>query len=140
MVIVLEAGRKSNNPFYDIIVVSTFVNLVLSLLINIFATSIIAVKAWKYRKTLMTSGVGIRTPTLAIKILALVVESGVLYIFIGVSPACLVHGHKHGSSRVFLSRQVAVLVSTFINLPSDSGTLSNIFGSVTVHLAVRNHF
>ena len=36
----------------------------------------------------MTDGVGIRTPTLAIRILALVVESGMLYIFIGVSSAC----------------------------------------------------
>jgi len=41
----------------------------------------------------MTSGVGIRTPTLGIRILGLVVESGMLYIFIGVSSACLVHGH-----------------------------------------------
>jgi len=40
----------------------------------------------------------------------------------------------------FFSRQVVVLVSAFIRLPSDGGTHSNIFGSVAVHLAVRNHF
>lgn len=59
----------------------------------------------EYRKTLKASGVGIRTPTQAIRILGLVVESGMLYILVGVSSACLVHGRKHGSSRViFLVR------------------------------------
>ena len=85
----------------------------------------------------MTSGEGIRTPTQAIKILGLVVESGMLYIFIGVSSSCLVHGHKHGSSRLFFSRQVVALISPIIHLPF--GTLGDIFMPVTVQLAVRNH-
>ena len=86
----------------------------------------------------MTSGVGIRTPPRVIRILALIVESGMLYIFIGVSSACLVHGRKHGPSRVFFSRQVVTLVSPFIHLPF--WTLSNIFALLTSQLAVRNHF
>ena len=85
----------------------------------------------------MTSGDGIRTPTQAIKILGLVVESGLLYIFIGVSSDCLVHEHKHGSSRFCSSRQIVALVSPFINLPF--GTLSDIFLPSTGQLAVRNH-
>ena len=85
------------------------------------------------------SGIGIRTPPRVIRILALVVESGMLYIFIGVSSACLVlhHGHTHEPSRVFFSRQVVTLVSPFIHLPF--GTLSNIFALLTSQLAVRNH-
>ena len=86
----------------------------------------------------MTSGVGIRTPTRGIRILALVVESGMLYIFIGVSPACLVHGHKYRPSHVFFSRQVVNLVSIFIHLPF--GTLSKIVMPLASQLAVRNHF
>ena len=86
----------------------------------------------------MTNGDGIRTPTRAIRILGLVVESGLLYIFIGVSSAYLVHGHKHQSSRFFFFRQVVALVSPFIDLPS--GTLSEIFLPLTGQLAVRNHF
>jgi len=65
--------------------IAQVVPLTLSLFINIFATSIIAVKAWKYRKLLMESGIGIRTPSQAIKILALLVESGMIYILIGVT-------------------------------------------------------
>jgi hypothetical protein len=102
-------------------------HLAFSLLINIYATSIIALKAWcvhvcgvsekqlvdfalidlmtrtyrKYRKLLMESGIGIRTPTQAIKILALLIESGVIYILIGVSSA-LVYNHEF-SHPVFFS-------------------------------------
>jgi len=43
----------------------------------------------------MESGIGIRTPTQAIRILALLIESGVIYILIGVSSALV---HKHGFS------------------------------------------
>jgi len=112
-VIYLEAGRKLKNasPPNHIINLTMFANLALSLLINIFATSIIAVKAWKYRKTLMTSGAGIRTPTRGIRILALVVESGMLYIFIGVMG----------------------LVSPFIHLPF--GTVGQIVSSSSGKLA-----
>ena len=82
------------------------------------------------------NGDGIRTPTRAVRILGLVVESGMLYILIGVSSACLVHGHKHQSSRFFF-RQVVALVSPFIDLPS--GTLSVIFLPSAGQLAVCNH-
>ena len=43
----------------------------------------------------MESGIGIRTPTQAIRILALLIESGVIYILIGVSSALV---YKHGFS------------------------------------------
>jgi hypothetical protein len=98
-------------------------HLTLSLLINISATSIIALKAWcvhigrifgkdfadfslvdnitiyrKYRKSLRESGIGVRTPTQGIKILVLLVESGMIYILIGVSYSLV---YKHGSSQFF---------------------------------------
>jgi hypothetical protein len=89
----------------------------LSLLINIYATSIIALKAWcvrvdsvfgthlltddttrahnrKCRKFLMKSGMGVRTPTQTVRILGLLVESGMIYILIGVSSASV---YKLGS-------------------------------------------
>jgi len=102
---------QSHRHLGRIIDVTQMANLALSLLTNIFATSIIAVKAWEYRKTLMASGVGIQTPTQAIRILGLVVESGMLYIFIGI----------------------VALVSPVIHLPF--GTLGDIFMPVTVQLA-----
>jgi len=59
-------------------------HLTLSMLVNIFATFIITLKAWKYRKLLVESGIGIRTPRQAFRILAILVESGMIYILIGV--------------------------------------------------------
>ena len=52
----------------------------------------------KYRKTLMTNGVGIRTPTDNWNTVPL--------YSIGVSSACLVDEHKHGSSHFFFSSGV----------------------------------
>jgi hypothetical protein len=49
----------------------------------------------KYRKLLVEGGIGIRTPRQAMKILAVLVESGVIYILIGVSSALV---FKHGLS------------------------------------------
>jgi hypothetical protein len=46
----------------------------------------------KYRKLMVESGIGVRTPRQASRILALLVESGAIYILIGVSPAML---YKH---------------------------------------------
>jgi hypothetical protein len=39
----------------------------------------------KYRKLLIESGINIRTPRQAIRILAILVESGMIYILLGVS-------------------------------------------------------
>ncbi|KAI0276617.1 hypothetical protein BGY98DRAFT_693311 [Russula aff. rugulosa BPL654] len=57
-------------------------NLGLSLLTNVVATSIIAAKSWKYRKSMRSYGVDNRK-TMASKVLGFLVESGMLYIFIG---------------------------------------------------------
>jgi hypothetical protein len=98
----------------NMITITQTAHLTLSLLINIFATSIIALKAWcvhstvfsenisltcalmmmrrartyrKHRKLLMEGGIDIRTPRQALRILAILVESGMIYILIGVSSA-----------------------------------------------------
>ena len=52
----------------------------------------------------MESGTSIRTSAKAIRILALLVESGMIYILIGVSSAL---GYKHGMSHFFLFRSRA---------------------------------
>jgi len=74
----------------SIINITQVVHVTLSLLVNLFATSMIALKAWKYRKLLMESGIGIRTPRQAIRILALLVESGMIYIMIGVMSVAMI--------------------------------------------------
>ncbi|KAI0266779.1 hypothetical protein BC834DRAFT_984112 [Gloeopeniophorella convolvens] len=93
--------------------VTQVTNLGLSLLTNVLATSIVAHKAClcrrKYR-TLVSSNLG-STSTRASRVLALLVESGTLYILIGVS----------------------VLVSLVIRLPF--GTLGDLFAPVSVQLA-----
>jgi hypothetical protein len=58
----------------------------------------------RYRKLLKENGVGIRTPRQAIRILAVLVESGMIYILIGVSSSwCSCEG-CHDFSFVFRSR------------------------------------
>ncbi|KAI0245594.1 hypothetical protein BJV78DRAFT_1287438 [Lactifluus subvellereus] len=83
--------------------------LCLSLLTNVLATSIIAVKVWKYRRSL--SQVFGHKPSPASRILSLLIESGMLYIVIGVFS----------------------LVSFFVYLPER--TLVDIFLPVAVQLA-----
>jgi len=71
------------------------IQLSLSLVINIYATSIIALKAWRHRKMLLESGIGVRTPRLTTKILVVLVESGVVYILIGATTlaSIIIFGH-----------------------------------------------
>ncbi|KAI0266909.1 hypothetical protein BGY98DRAFT_1102405 [Russula aff. rugulosa BPL654] len=76
-------GAHTHIVLSRVIDIAQVSNLVLSLLTNVIATSIIATKSWKYRKSLMSYGVGGRT-TMASKVLGFLVESGMLYIFIGV--------------------------------------------------------
>ncbi|KAH9961215.1 hypothetical protein BC827DRAFT_1155347 [Russula dissimulans] len=92
-----------------IIDVTQVADLSLSLLTNVLATSIMAVEAWKYRKSLMRGDGGTSTP--ATQILVLFVESGLLYIIIGAT----------------------VLASLFIHLPF--GTLGDILIPIGVQLA-----
>ncbi|KAI0245589.1 hypothetical protein BJV78DRAFT_280000 [Lactifluus subvellereus] len=81
----------------------------LSLLTNVLATSIIAVKVWKHRRSL-SQVFGHKTSP-ASRILSLLIESGMLYIVIGVFG----------------------LVSFFFYLPER--TLGNIFLPTTIQLA-----
>jgi hypothetical protein len=84
----------------------------------------------------MVSGVGARNPTHAIRILTLVVESGVLYVLIGVSSASVPHTHR--TSWTFFSLQVVTLATVFIPNILPYGALGDIFMPVSVQLAVRN--
>lgn len=72
--------------------------------------------------------------TMASKVLGFLVESGMLYILIGVSS---ISAHKPDRVIINLS-QVIVLVSVFIHL--SFGTLGDILLPVGVQLAVRTKY
>ncbi|KAI0245431.1 hypothetical protein BJV78DRAFT_1287866 [Lactifluus subvellereus] len=77
-------GRhKAHRTLAHIIDVADVSILGLSLLTNVLATSIIALKAWKHRKSLSQVFGGHKTSQ-AGRILSLLIESGMLYIVIGV--------------------------------------------------------
>ncbi|KAI9508219.1 hypothetical protein F5148DRAFT_980146 [Russula earlei] len=69
----------------QVIDVMQVADLGLSLLTNILATAIIGVKAWKYRQVLVKGGPYSQTRTPAGKLMALLIESGVLYVLIGLT-------------------------------------------------------
>jgi hypothetical protein len=85
----------------------------------------------------MEDGIGIRTPRQAIRILAVLVESGMIYILIGVSYASV---HTQGLSRFLFSLQVMSLASIFIFLHFGLGNLSYTFLPVSTQLVVRGSF
>jgi len=104
-------GGRLFQVFTNIINVAQVSNLALSLLTNVSATSIIAAKSWKYRKSLLNYNIKGQTSTLASKVMYLLVESGTLYILISAS----------------------VLASTLIRVPF--GTVGDITTPVGVQLA-----
>ncbi|KAI0254124.1 hypothetical protein BJV78DRAFT_1280511 [Lactifluus subvellereus] len=79
---IAPGGLKAYRILVPIVNVAQAGNLGLSLLTNVLATSIIAFKAWKHRKSL--SEVFGHKTSQASRILSLLVESGMLYIVIGV--------------------------------------------------------
>jgi tryptophan-rich sensory protein len=87
----------------------------------------------------MESGIGVRNPTQATRILVLLVESGVIYILIGVSSA-LVYRHGLSDSWLFFALQVMSLASITIFQHFGLGGISDIFLSVSIQLAVRDNF
>ena len=116
----ISEGRVQTYIIFNSLVNTTLMfHVMFSVFINISTTTVIALKAWcvrvcgafgislimpwlmigparayrKYRKFLMESGIGIRTPSQAIRILALLVKSGMIHILIGVSSA-LVYKHR----------------------------------------------
>ena len=82
----------------------------------------------------MESGIGIRTPTQAIKILALLIESGAIYILIGVSSTL---AYKHGLSRPLFSLQFSSLVTIAIRFQSGISVIGDVSMPVGIQLAVR---
>ncbi|PBL02978.1 hypothetical protein ARMGADRAFT_955675 [Armillaria gallica] len=87
-------------------------NLVLSLLTNIFSTSIIGIKAWHHRHW-VTSELQLKRKniTTAERVFALLVESGIIYCLSGL----------------------VVLIATVIKLPD--GTLGDVYTPVNVQFA-----
>ncbi|KAH9978637.1 hypothetical protein BGW80DRAFT_1165079 [Lactifluus volemus] len=81
--------RGQGHTLSHIIDVTQVGNIVFSLLTNLLATSIISVKAWSHRTSLSHGSGSINSPVS--NILALLVESGILYIVITVTNVvCLV--------------------------------------------------
>src|SRR5579863_6495590 len=90
----------------------------------------------KHRKLLMESGIGVRIPGQAMRVLALLVESGMSYILIGVSFA-LVYEHRLSRSFPF---QVASLASIIISLHFGLTNITIIFMLVAIQFVVRKTF
>jgi hypothetical protein len=84
----------------------------------------------------MESGMGVRTPRGAIRILALLVDSGMIYILIGVSSTLV---YKHGLSQIFFL-QVTILVSIVSFLSTGLPEISTVFLRLGTQLSVRNSF
>jgi len=94
-----------------VIDITQVADLTFSLLTNVLATSIIAVRTWKFRKSLIMRDAKTRISSPASQILVLLVESGLLYSILGAT----------------------VLASSFIRLPY--GTLDDILIPISVQLA-----
>ncbi|KAJ8095741.1 hypothetical protein PM082_022848 [Marasmius tenuissimus] len=100
---------KSLSRAIDILQVA---NLVFSLLLNISATAIIAVKAWRFRQWIKFDFSALTSRrTRGEKIMAILVESGMLYCLSGIT----------------------VLITTVIRLPV--GTLGDIYTPVNTQIA-----
>jgi hypothetical protein len=85
----------------------------------------------------MENGSGVRIPKQAVRILGLLVESGMIYILIGVSSASV---YKHEFPRTLFSLQVMNLTSHAILLHFQLGVLTDVFMPVGIQLVVRNSF
>jgi hypothetical protein len=80
----------------------------------------------------MESGMGVRTPRGAIRILALLVESGMIYILIGVSSALM---YKHSLSQLFFLQ-----VTSLASMIGFLGDISSVIYRLGTQLSVRNSF
>jgi hypothetical membrane protein len=85
----------------------------------------------------MESGIGIRTPKQAIRILALLVESGMIYILIGVSFALV---YDHGLSQFLFYLKVTSLALIVISTRFGLTMPKNLSIIVGIQLVVRNSF
>jgi hypothetical protein len=90
---------------------SQVANLIISLLTNVSATSIVSFKAWKYRQAIKVDLKTVQGTPKGSKVLVLLVESGVLYVFSGIT----------------------VLIATVIRLPH--GTAGDIYTPVNFQIA-----
>ncbi|KAI9456050.1 hypothetical protein BJY52DRAFT_608952 [Lactarius psammicola] len=90
------------------------ITLISSLVTNILGTGVISLKAWRYRRWIVADLQRIvNKRTKAERVLALLVESGVFYIFSGSM----------------------LVASSLIRLPGSHIMLANIYSQATVHLA-----
>jgi hypothetical protein len=85
----------------------------------------------------MESGIGIRTPRQAIRILALLVESGMIYILISVSFA-LVYNHR--LSQFLFSLQGTIMTLVAISTRVGLGVVLQLSTAVGIQLVVRISF
>lgn len=160
-----ERGRVSHIPFEAFIWVSVVTHLMLSLLTNTFATSIMALQAWCVRidcsKDVLLIVPSLPTARTCMKEILQVSEEKwdrcpnpytggqdigsrgrigrALYIDRCKFCLCNTSTSSHEFFG-FFSPQVMTLVSPFISGRLPSGALGDIFMPVAVQLAVRNRF
>ncbi|KAI9430478.1 hypothetical protein H4582DRAFT_2016582 [Lactarius indigo] len=116
---------RDKNRLATIINVFQEITLISSLLTNILGTSVISLKAWRYRRWIVTDlqrVVNLRTKTE--RVLALLVESGVFYIFSGVRMV------------ISLLKKSMLVASSFIRIPGSHIMLGNVYSQAAVHMAV----
>ncbi|KAI9433156.1 hypothetical protein H4582DRAFT_2131786 [Lactarius indigo] len=123
---------RDKNRLATIINVFQEITLISSLLTNILGTSVISLKAWRYRRWIVTDlqrVVNLRTKTE--RVLALLVESGVFYIFSGVRMVTSLLKKGANSSLI----QSMLVASSFIRLPGSHIMLGNVYSQAAVHMA-----
>ncbi|KAE9398321.1 hypothetical protein BT96DRAFT_1020185 [Gymnopus androsaceus JB14] len=120
---------------------SQIANLVISLLTNISATTIISIKAWKFRRDITR---GFDKQTNGSRIMALIVESGILYCIsaLTVLLASLINP-EHGTLDIYspVSFQLAGIYPVVVILLVNQGNSMDktVFMSTIPTIQVRTH-
>ncbi|KAI9456051.1 hypothetical protein BJY52DRAFT_1151321 [Lactarius psammicola] len=112
--VILDPVNRDKDRLADTIDIFQEITLISSLFTNILGTGVISLKAWRYRRWIVTDLQRVvNKRTKAERVLALLVESGVLYIFSGAM----------------------LVVSCLIRLPGSHFVLESLYSQAAVHLA-----
>ncbi|KAI9433163.1 hypothetical protein H4582DRAFT_2101774 [Lactarius indigo] len=110
----IDPVNRDKGRLADTIDVFQEITLISSLITNVLGTGIISLKAWRYRRWIITDlkRVVIKR-TKAERVMALLVESGILYVFSGAM----------------------LVASSLIRLPGSHFILGSLYSQAAVHLA-----
>ncbi|KAI9456053.1 hypothetical protein BJY52DRAFT_609362 [Lactarius psammicola] len=110
----MDPVNREKDRLADILDIFQEITFISSLITNILGTGIISMKAWRYRRWIITDlQCVVNKKTKSERVLALFVESGVLYVFSGAM----------------------LVASSLIRLPGSHFVLGSLFLQAAVHLA-----